>query len=628
MVLDPLGVDIGPAPPAPGPPPAVPGETPPPPPIAGNPMLLSLAVDGQELSPMALAAAPTVVTANAASATISWVTQNPCVSVLMVTDNTYGQPKKVWSDGDLGTLKSIRSVTVDLVHGTSYHFSVMLEDPSTNDPYQWPPPIGTTPQVFGFKTPALQTTVPITWRLDVSGSQQAFPGMELFVVVSPEPLSGAIGGMQSVIQTEDSSITISPPTADITAHWMYGRVPPTLSAGKHVMVGPLYGFTYTYSNAPNIKLSISPTCAPGVYTVTAPVIATVDGSSQTVSWTFTVSPLLSISRPGSIPTPPIPGLANFMAKAASEGVKYADPAKVYGFGYYGDVWFYDGSRVMLQVNDALADGNPNWIASANNIAAQYSNFVIAHNGGVFSLAAYTSGMYMLWKRGLGDTALYQQGIDTLVNGSKTMFTSYPNIHVGYQRESAINLITLVRYSQMTGARAAYLTESANIIAGHLGQLTQGGLFDQPFFDGISMEALISAYEYDGTTFAWVPSFLAWYQDWFWTHAIDTDSADATYGSAAYNVIPVNLWPACTFPNNLVMWYTGLNNLFCPVWAWLYNLTGNDTYRQRGDLLFEHTLDEPIYDGKWFSQVYTWGFDYVHYRNSAGPVKSLADPGNN
>jgi hypothetical protein len=69
----------------------------------------------------------------------------------------------------------------------------------------------------------------------------------------------------------------------------------------------------------------------------------------------------------------------------------------------------------------------------------------------------------------------------------------------------------------------------------------------------------------------------------------------------------------------------------PAYAWYWNPTGDDTYRQRGDLLFEHAIDDSadgFWSGKEFSQNYKASFDYVHHRSSAKPVLSLTDPRNN
>jgi hypothetical protein len=61
-------------------------------------------------------------------------------------------------------------------------------------------------------------------------------------------------------------------------------------------------------------------------------------------------------------------------------------------------------------------------------------------------------------------------------------------------------------------------------------------------------------------------------------------------------------------------HQGLNNLIAPAFAWYWRQTGDNTYLTRGDDLFAHSLDEPLWTGKQFSQNYSWSFDYVQWRS--------------
>ena len=58
----------------------------------------------------------------------------------------------------------------------------------------------------------------------------------------------------------------------------------------------------------------------------------------------------------------------------------------------------------------------------------------------------------------------------------------------------------------------------------------------------------------------------------------------------------------------------LNLLIAPAYAWLYRLTGDPVYQQRGDLIFQGGVEGAwLEQGKQFSQNYRWSFDYVKWR---------------
>jgi hypothetical protein len=600
------------------------------PPAAGDPLLISITVDGQALEPLGFTAVPSVVASLSYEALIAWTTEQPCVSVLMQVDNSFEQPWAIWTDNDY-TPHTSRSVTVKLSASTTYRFAVMLQDSSGNgDPYQYPALHSNN--WYTFKTPAIVTTGPQDWEERAAGSQHAYPGMELYIIATGHPKTGFAGSGNTWANVEDSEVVISPATAHITPHWLQGRADPPFSGGKHWLY---YAITPTPGNGqPFLRLTIDSSCPAGTYTVTAPLHSYNGTVTRNLAWTFTVNAIPAITRPATIPTPAIPGIDKFWSTASTEGAKYNQPTdQIFGFGVESQVWFYDGCRVMLQVGDELDDGNPNWYLQSQNIAGQYANYIF-NNGTIPGWRTFGPGLAMNWWR--YGTATCRDALALMVNAAQTQANSLANVFpsplVGYQRESALMLTAMVMNSHVSGVRHWYLDHGATIVAGHLAQLVQGGIFDQPFFDGISLDALMMCYEYDPAK-TWIPAFVAWYQDYLWTWAaIDDPSAmsggSSVYGWSVYNLIYSTLWPGLPKVNAIGTYHSGLNNLFCPAWAWLYNLTGNDVYRQRGDLMFEHHLDEAPWLGKQYSQTYEIGCDYAHYRSSPTVVKSLADPSNN
>jgi hypothetical protein len=52
----------------------------------------------------------------------------------------------------------------------------------------------------------------------------------------------------------------------------------------------------------------------------------------------------------------------------------------------------------------------------------------------------------------------------------------------------------------------------------------------------------------------------------------------------------------------------------PLYSWLYLQTGDATYRDWGDLIFEGAVQlAPLWGTKQFNQSYYWSFDYVKWR---------------
>jgi hypothetical protein len=58
----------------------------------------------------------------------------------------------------------------------------------------------------------------------------------------------------------------------------------------------------------------------------------------------------------------------------------------------------------------------------------------------------------------------------------------------------------------------------------------------------------------------------------------------------------------------------LNLLIAPLYAWIYQKTGDSKYRDRGDEVFSGGVTQAWLGGpKQFNQNYTWSFDYIRFR---------------
>ena len=130
-------------------------------------------------------------------------------------------------------------------------------------------------------------------------------------------------------------------------------------------------------------------------------------------------------------------------------------------------------------------------------------------------------------------------------------------------------------------------------------------FNQPFMLGLAMRPLIRWYliSHDER----IPVVIKALIDRLW---------DNWYDQKAHHYLmdPEPFGERC---NTDCQKYTSsdLNNLVAPAFAWYWRLTGDDTYRQRGDDLFAHEYDDnPPWNAKEWSQGFYWSWDFVGWRD--------------
>jgi hypothetical protein len=106
--------------------------------------------------------------------------------------------------------------------------------------------------------------------------------------------------------------------------------------------------------------------------------------------------------------------------------------------------------------------------------------------------------------------------------------------------------------------------------------------------------------------------------------------DAKEHVIAYNADPVG--PKCA---KVCLWFQSfvsgtcypehngqvLQNLLAYNYAWYWSITGDDTYRRRGDDLFAHALDHEPLSGKEWSQNYYSSFQFVELRRGGAGAAS-------
>jgi hypothetical protein len=125
---------------------------------------------------------------------------------------------------------------------------------------------------------------------------------------------------------------------------------------------------------------------------------------------------------------------------------------------------------------------------------------------------------------------------------------------------------------------------------------------KPFFVGLDMHALIYSYEHSPDPR--IPEAISIALEGLWNRAWMPDQQAFWYSNGDAGNVPAYT-PA-----------PDLNLLIAPAYAWMYQHTGDVTYRDRGDQIFAGGVAQAYLDGaKQFNQNYQWSFDYVAWRGN-------------
>lgn len=408
-------------------------------------------------------------------------------------------------------------------------------------------------------------------------------------------------------------------------------------------VGTIWGLTSQYntvlpaqSSVPYdqgegdiLELRIPANATPGDYQVSVTVaLDALGNNASTLTWTITVlAPPAAPTGPQPTTFPPIPGLSGWQTQMISPnlgGAQWcsnpANPTEVFNFGNESQVWYYDGARVYFQIADYT--GNTAWRNCGHNIASQYADYVIRNNGGIPGWRFFALGLARAAVLYPSETK-FKQAVDMLAAAQYASFGGYPDDVFLRETAYAVDTYTTAE-SVLHEPRNPHLQRSAEFLMGMLLSYTDGtGRYSQSqtFFNGLAMEALINYWNL--TADPRVPYVVQRMLDNIWSnydqvnHVImyDPDPPGPHCESS-----PLWFDPSPT-GNCAVHNGQNLQDLVAPGFAWYWKITGNDTYRQRGDDLFQHCLDgTQIYSGKQFSQIYRWSFDFAAYRGAPRPVR--------
>jgi chitodextrinase len=293
---------------------------------------------------------------------------------------------------------------------------------------------------------------------------------------------------------------------------------------------------------------------------------------------------------------PIPELATWEAHMTEFGQKNCD---YLNGGATGDqklaATYYDAERVFFNIADYTSDSK--WLSCAQAAESSYRGYVLSNNGGVPGYWNFARGLYEDYVRN-GDSASRDAviGLSTHTFCADTTPADWTAGEAS-SREVAYCIDSLI-YAEKVGApnraRLDFLLDQA---LGHVDQWTGPGSPANfaPFMFGLTAEALILYYE-----------------------EVSPDPRILPAIEKGLNYI----WAQAWLPADECFWYRrddaapgdDLNMLIAPAYAWAWKQTGNDTYRDRGDLVFAGGVKRAyLANGKQFNQSYRWSFEFVRLR---------------
>ena len=167
--------------------------------------------------------------------------------------------------------------------------------------------------------------------------------------------------------------------------------------------------------------------------------------------------------------------------------------------------------------------------------------------------------------------------------------------------------TLAQVQQLVNHALGYVD---NIVEGTTGA-------EQPFMDGLLAQALLEYYldpKTGNQADARIPPALKALADHLW--AVDWIPRAGGNGFFIYNLLQENNGILTTGGGSDLR---NLNLLVAPLYAWLYEQTGNPVYQKEGDAIWDSGVTDDVnngigWSGKNFSQQYRWSFDYALWRS--------------
>jgi hypothetical protein len=309
--------------------------------------------------------------------------------------------------------------------------------------------------------------------------------------------------------------------------------------------------------------------------------------------------------------PPIPELSNWQSRMTSYGTTHCNQAAILAAigsgGVFSEdsVWYYDGAKVYQQI--AQYTGNSDWYRCAGYSNSAYKSWVLALTQGL-SLPTTLLGGWRVFPEGLAND--YRRTGDMTSKDAALRLANYSAFagsggspDCGVTRETAYVLNAYLVAEELGAPRHPAFNTAVNNLLGDLNRsfvTNECGVV--PFMTGLAMEALIHYYERTGDPR--VPPALETAADEMWRRFWQAPTESFVYDSRD---------PETGAPD--------LNLLIAPAYAFLWQLTGEQRFLDRGDQIFAGGVRNSwLGSAKAFSQNYRTSFNYVKWRSQ--PAKSI------
>ena len=281
--------------------------------------------------------------------------------------------------------------------------------------------------------------------------------------------------------------------------------------------------------------------------------------------------------------------------------------------YQMEYTYYDAIAVYYQI--MTYTGDPTWkYCSGLALSVYRDKQVLPQNGRLQGYWAFTKGLLIDWQR--ASDALDYTAIDGLVHNAALASDGTPlewTASVDSSREVAYAIVNYLNAEAIGLPRRARLADMVNQSLGHIDQwfIARTAPYMRPFMVALTCKALIQYYEV--TLDPRIPPAVKTAIDGVWSQTWLPDQLTFQYTNVVTSTGGLDPSP-------------DLNLLIAPVYAWWYLQSGETTYRDKADLIFEGGVrygSPSLYYAKQFNQNYFWSFDYLRYRMLAQPGTATA-----
>ncbi|HEV8357818.1 MAG TPA: hypothetical protein VGQ17_13780 [Gemmatimonadales bacterium] len=271
--------------------------------------------------------------------------------------------------------------------------------------------------------------------------------------------------------------------------------------------------------------------------------------------------------------------------------------------------YYDGTQVYEQI--AQYTGDSSWGTCAQDMEHVYRDRYVIPNNAVVAGGywVFSTGMRLNFER-TGDPLSKQWAVALSTNSlyarDRTADVIINLSDLNYSREIAYALRSYIDAERMGAPRRSQRAMWVDLAYGHMAQFmdsTQwGGRQVSPFMMGLTTYILIK--DWEQTHDARLIPALRQMADFLWANAWVASAQGMKY----------NLNPNAPASDASMTPAPDLNNLIVPMYGFLYQQTGEITYRDEGDALFAGAATNGYLDGsKQFNQNYQFAFDFVKWR---------------